>query len=367
MRPFAAAVSLAAFLPQWAGAQDALELLNRVAANYKTLAKTTYDFEQVERRELLSGSLTVTERRQRIAGSQGRFREQQLPSGTLYLFDSQFLWVYDPDRNEYAKRSFPRPSLDAFSLVSFELANSRVKSARFLRQESVDLVAGPVLCQVIEVERDPSDSHTQESSKTYWIDAGRNLVLKFQYTCTIQDAARPNPSVTKVTIWTPRAAVGQPVDEALFRFNPPEGSVEVERLTFAPKSPLLGTDAPELELEGSDGKPITAAGLRGRAVLLQLGSLPGEDSPATLEMIRRALASNGLAVFYVKPQSPVPAPVSTYAVPAATDPGGKAAKSLGITFTGTVLIDRQGKIAYFGTPMGISSDLVHALQTAGVW
>ena len=35
----------------------------------------------------------------------------------------------------------------------FEIAGYRAKSARLLRQETLELASGPVLCQVIEAER----------------------------------------------------------------------------------------------------------------------------------------------------------------------------------------------------------------------
>jgi hypothetical protein len=99
---------------------------------------------------------------------------------------------------------------------------------------------------------------------TYWIDASRNLVLKMNYRYTVAQAGRPSPSESVVTVSSTKAAVGQPVDDLLFRFTPPPDAVPVERLTFGPKSPLVGKEAPDFELKGLDGNTIVGASLRAK-------------------------------------------------------------------------------------------------------
>src|ERR1700682_4489247 len=100
-----ATLFLAVLLSPLASAQDPLQLLKKVAANYAALHKTTYDFEQVEVREDLGPRHDQSEQRQRIAGSGGKFRQEVLPSGMLYIFDGQFRWAFNRDRNEYTKTS----------------------------------------------------------------------------------------------------------------------------------------------------------------------------------------------------------------------------------------------------------------------
>lgn len=50
-------------------AQDPLDLIKKVAANYLSLHKTTYDFEQVEVQEDLGESHHCSERRTRSAAT----------------------------------------------------------------------------------------------------------------------------------------------------------------------------------------------------------------------------------------------------------------------------------------------------------
>ena len=107
MRKAALSLAVVVLLSPSAAAQapleDPLELLKKVGANYAALPKTSYDFEQVEVREFLGTFHNVTEQRQRIAGTGGKYCQEELPSGTLYIFDGQFRWAYNRDRNEYTK------------------------------------------------------------------------------------------------------------------------------------------------------------------------------------------------------------------------------------------------------------------------
>jgi hypothetical protein len=242
-----------------------------------------------------------------------------------------------------------------------------VRSARILRQENVELATGPVVCQVVEAVADRNNSTQAYSPRTYWIDATRNLILKMDYTITFKSQERPSPSTSSVTEFFTKAAVGQPVEEALFRFTPPDGAVEVERLTFGPKSALTGKDSPDFELTTLDGRIITRAGLRGQVTLLVFGAAAQEDPLASAEIVFRALRSSGLNVFYL---APMKFGAAGYTVPIAIDPGFAVAKEFGTQFcspsfcSGLVLIDRFGKIVYTGDT---SHELTLALQQAGVW
>jgi outer membrane lipoprotein-sorting protein len=360
------ALFLAVLVPSLALAQDPLLLLKKVAATYAALPKTTYDFEQLEVREHLDSSHNQSEQRQRIAGSGGRYREETLPSGVLYIFDGQFRWAFNRDRNEYTKTS--ATSGRATGLSMFELTGYRAKGARLLRQEVVELASGPVMCQVIEVEPEADGNRVQYSPTTYWIDADRSLVLKMNYKYAVAEAGRPNPAESMVTVSFTKAAVGQPVDEPLFRFTPPPDAVQVERLTFGPKSSLVGKDTPEFELKGLDGKTITGASLRGKMVLLQFGARADDDAMPVLEMTYRSLKGNGLTAIYVLPARSRPdAGSPAYTVPVMIDSDGSAAKRFGITYGGTILIDRVGKVVYADPSSRNWLELARVLQKEGLW
>lgn len=228
--------------------------------------------------------------------------------------------------------------------------------------------SGPVVCQVIEIEREQErDNRVQYSPMTYWIDPGRNLVLKLYYKVAVRTPERPVPSESAVTISFSNAVVGGRVDESLLRFTPPADAVQVQRLFFGPKSALAGTDSPDFELKGTDGKLISSANLRGRVVLLHFGASSDDDALFSLEMIHRSLKGNGLTAYYVSTSRDRGKPREAYTVPAAIDPDGNVAKKFGFSNAGMVVIDRSGKIVYGYRSSRNSLELVRALQAAGVW
>jgi len=368
MRKAVLALPVLVLLPLPSVAQDALQLLQRVAANYAALSKTTYEFEQVELREFQGVFQNQTQRRQRIVGSAGRYREETLPAGPVYIFDGQSRWAYNPDRNEYTKTNANAAAGRAPGLSNLEIVSYRVRSARLLREETLTLASGPVVCQVIEAEREPAGDRMQNSPTTYWIDVSRSLVLKSRSGFTTGAAGGGSPMETIVTVTFTKAAVGQPVDESLLRFTPPADAVLVERLTFGPKSSLAGKDCPDFELKGMDGKAVSSAVLRGRTVLLHFGAAGDDESIFFLEMTYRSLKGNGLtAVYVLAPRDRPRAGVDGYTVPMATDSDGSVAKKFGIAYKGTVVIDRFGKIVYADTGVRNSLEFVRALQKAGVW
>jgi outer membrane lipoprotein-sorting protein len=360
VRALASIVATVLLLSPLAVAQEnALQLLQKVAANHGNFQNTTYEFEQSETRD--SEGLR-TEHRTRVVGSGPRFREEA--RGVVYLFDGQHRWAYNTDRNEYVKVAAPSGGSPT-SLIKFLISGSRVKSARFLHDENVELRSGPVVCQVIEVEREPVKGQTHESPTIYWIDARRHLILKSQYNYTSTRGEKT--STTTITTSFTKLTVGEPVDETLLRFTPPAGAVHVDRLSFGPKSKLIGTDTPDFELKGADGKPISSSSFKGRAVLLYFGRGPDDDELLSVEMLHRALKNNGLMALYVVPSTRTDGTRIPYTVAIATDLDETAARKLGITYKGMVLIDGLGKIAWVGDVSRGSLEFARALQSVGLW
>lgn len=369
MRKLALALPLAFLFAATAAAQDEpTELLKKVAETYAALPMTNFSFEQVEVREFSSSMHNRTEQRERYIGSGGKSRQEGIPNGVLYLFDGEYRWSYNPERNEYTKESATSFGGHPVSFGLIQSATHAPGSARLLRQENVELVSGPVMCQVIEVGQATAAPGLAYLPITFWIDASRNLVLKLRYRNAGSTAAGQRPSETTVTDSITKAAVGVAVDEALFRFTPPAGAVQMERLTFTPKSPLLGKDCPDFELQGADGKTISNASLRRHMTLLQFSQRPDDDALLFLEMTYRSLKGKGLAAFFVLPPRNRPGTgTEAYTVPVATDSKMSVAKKFGLSYKGMVLIDSDGKIAYVGTTIGNSQELARELQAAGVW
>ena len=113
MRRAVRSLAFIVFASPLAVAQDQLQLINKVAATYRALPKTSYDFEMVTVRDSPGSFRNVSEMHRRIAGSAGKYRSEGFPYGILYVFDGQFRWSYNSDRKEYTKTSAPastRPS-----------------------------------------------------------------------------------------------------------------------------------------------------------------------------------------------------------------------------------------------------------------
>jgi outer membrane lipoprotein-sorting protein len=347
-----------------ASAQDSTGLLKQVVSLYAELPKSTYDLELVEARESPGHHLT-TEDRWRIAGSGGRYRQENLSSGKLlYVFDGHALWSYNQERNEYRKldgdlygRTLPS------MLESFLVRN--LNTGHYLRQETLPSATGPVVCQVFEVTVPHNSERAKYSPYTYWIDPSTKLVMKFRYTVDIQSDFQPEPSRTTVTLSLSKAQVAQPVSEDLFRFTLPEGAQQVDQLTFGAKSPLSGKSSPEFSLKTTDGVVMTNESLRGKVVLLHFS--PSWESDLTLltELAHRALKAYGFTAIQVIPRLAANVDAA-FTAPIAVDADGVVAKKFGISQGGTVLINRSGTVVYAET-QDSSPRLAKALQEAGAW
>ena len=365
----ALALPVLVLLPLYAEAQDPLQLLQKVAANYAALSKTSYDFESIELMEFKSGFQNQTQRRQRIVGSGGRYREESLPSGPLYTLRRTVPLGLQPGSERVHENEPPRHrrSCSQPRRVRDCRLPCKERSIASRGKPGTGLWSGGL--PVIEVEQEATDDPMQYSPTTYWIDANRSLVLKsrVRYTTKAADGGL-GPSQNTITVSISKATVGQAVDESLLRFTPPADAVLVDRMTFGPKSTMVGRDSPDFEMKGADGKPISSATLRGSTLLLQFGPDSDDDSKLFLEMTYRSLKTNGLTAVFVVPslnQSRIGG--EGYTVPVAIDPDGKAAKQFGITYTGRVLIDHLGKIAYIDTISRNSLELARALQKTRVW
>jgi len=348
-----------------APAQDSTQLLKQVLALYAELPKSTYDLELVEAREF-PGHHSTTETRWRIAGSAGRYRQEDLSSGILYLFDGHAIWSYNPERNEYTKVDGLGygGSLPSF-LRQFEIPN--LNSGRYLRQEPLDSASGPVLCQVFEVTVPNRNERMNHSPYTYWIDPSTRLVMKLRYTVDIQTDGKPEPSRQIVTLSLGKAQTGRPVDDDLFRFAPPEGALQVDQLMFGAKLPLTGKASPDFLLKTADGAILTGESLHGKVVLLIFSQ--SRESTATLmaELANRALKPDAFAAIQVMRQSKTPAKgAPALTLPIAFDPDGSLAKKFGISGDGTILINRSGTVVYAEVWENFSR-LARAMQEAGAW
>lgn len=355
MRYATAALAAVLLFPTLAAAQSALDLLQRVSARYRQLIEGVFDFEWIEVRESSGAYRHRDETRHHSAADRGRTREETLPDGMLHISDGQYQWSINRTRNEYVRtRQTVRGSagLTTFSVVAY-----RANSARLLREETLRLQTGPVACQVFEVGLHNLDGE-KDSPGIVWVDAQRELILRFQ--------ERRGGTLTDVTVV--RANLGGPIDPSLFRYAPPPGAVQVERLAFGEKLAASGQSAPDFELQSLGGEIISNRSARGGPLLLIFALRMEENTLAVAELAHRALAAKGLTVLYVAHDrwGRLAAP-SGFTAPIALDPGGETAKKFGVSLTGTVLIDRAGMCVYAERGSSAWLELARRLQKLGVW
>jgi outer membrane lipoprotein-sorting protein len=355
------------FVCQSVVAQDALRMLQDASAHISELPKSSYDFELVETHEFFTPLHTKTEIHRRMTGSGGKYRQEMPSYGMVYVFDGQFRWTYSKGSNEYEKTPVAKTSELPIGLLEFSMAGPTAKSAKLLRQETLELASGPVVCQVIEVEGESSGGQMKSTNPIYWVDQSRNLILKQSQRRTFADPHMPAAQESVTTLTITKATVGEPVDQSLLQFIPPDGAVDVERVTVRAKSPMIGGQAPDFELQGIDCKAITSTSLRGGFVLLYFGQQLEDETVPLLELMNRSLKSNGLTTIHVLPQRDAKTGSTTYTIPLAIDPAGSVAKKFGFSYQGEVLLDRAGKILYATRLSPNSVELAKALQKAGVW
>jgi outer membrane lipoprotein-sorting protein len=222
----AIAFGLFAFFSRGAFAQakpDAAEILKKVANNYKTVS--TYEF-KIDSTE--NGSASHMEfafqspDKYRIQGAiPGMDPDKNFSEGTI-TYDGSVVWFYLPKLNQYG--SFPSAALttansdlgdlkpefvDEALMGRYRRAADFVGGAKLLREESIEIAGAKVLCYVVTVSAD-----TSETPYTWWIDKTRFRILR-------EDHKGTRALFTTIKL-------DEPVREELFKFEPPPGAQKLQ-------------------------------------------------------------------------------------------------------------------------------------------
>ena len=360
------AVAIALFLGSAVAGQDGMELLKKVAAAAR--AVNTYEIELVRYSELhLATGSSRHDSRLHEQGARSGKRRWELPgSSRLTISDGRQTWEYDRRNNEYTRQ--PAVVVKPLRYLTGHL--DLLENARVVRQEAVELDAGPVPCTVVEAdERSRPERRIQV---TYWIDTQRSLPLKRVESWYSLKTGSP-PSLTLTTTFVVQnISLNQPLPDSLFQFTAPEGAVEVKELRPGLKSPLAGQPAPDFSLKATAGGLITLASLRGSVVVLRfsLGRFT-DDALPFLELLHRSFEARNVAVLIVA-RIPEDKWVQNlagegYTVPTAIDPGGAAAQALGVGSPGFVVLDRNGTILCLSNDSRAEREVVSALRRVSAW
>jgi outer membrane lipoprotein-sorting protein len=145
------------------------------------------------------------------------------------------VWNYVGELQQYTKKKTTLPLLDteppeitpetfvlqaeSVFLTRYAQFAQATDHARYLRQETLSLAAGPAPCYVFELQAPlPGFRDTY----TWWVDQKRHLVLRED---TKPDSTRRPASSVVYSL----ASIDEPIPEDAFHFTPPAGARLVER------------------------------------------------------------------------------------------------------------------------------------------
>ena len=147
-----------------------------------------------------------------------------LDGSVIIVVDGANVWAYSPKHNQYIKKAIseePAGFLQYFKapLFTYLTDADEMKTARLLREETIEVDGVATTCFVIEVHRSRPLAIT-----TWWIDKNRFLVLRDDQAGGLDSAVRGSR-----TVWI-TATVNEPSPDGLFTFTPPLGARQVERI-----------------------------------------------------------------------------------------------------------------------------------------
>jgi peroxiredoxin len=213
-------------------------------------------------------------------------------------------------------------------------------------------------CTVVRIPLDHG------ATQQLWIDSTTHLVRKD----TIDEGTSKEETVFTV------ARLGEPTPPDVFTYDPAATNAK-NRSELAKAAPetLIGKAAPDFSLRDLDGRTVDLRALRGQPVLLDFwATWCGECRQAlpSVELLHRGLKDR-LAVFGIDNEEPELAREYLqkygYTLRTLVDRKDQAVSLYHVNgWPTTVLIDRDGKIAFYGE--GFEPEkLRDALQGVGVW
>lgn len=240
--------------------QDALDILNKVGENYRSVRALQAEGDLTTGMVGPSMQQNTTMHLLMTLGAAGKVRIESKTGLMTFLMvsDGQTTWLYMPMMNKYVKlptlpKSAGGPSIPGSphgfdSLASFGNIADNVKEAKLLRSESLQLDGINVDCYVIEfVSAGPSASgasstanvmpaKVEENHETVWVDKSRLLIARVSSRARITLAGESAPSETQSTLTFNKLTLDAPVADDAFVFTPPAGASEMDLSQFMPQA-----------------------------------------------------------------------------------------------------------------------------------
>jgi peroxiredoxin/outer membrane lipoprotein-sorting protein len=378
---------------------QATELLKRVSETYKNLK--SYHFEG---KEVVEGKAQGAEMKAETpvliaAIKPDRLRTERkdlnlgmmMMMGSVVVSNGEMTWRYMPRANQYTKKALsllkqdsdtgnasPSGSSTANPVAKYEAIANKLKSAKLLREEAVEIQGGRVDCYVVEAEYEPLPGR-EERPKTFWIDKTRNIVLREVSIPPVRFGGSGSSWELRSTTAYTVAKINEPIAETLFAFVPPDGAKEVDDfdLPGMRKSTLTGKEAGEFTLKDFAGNEVSLKDLRGKVVVLSFWATwckPCIEEMPILEKLHRDFKDKGLVVLGINNEQPDTAreflAKTGYTYPTLADTGREVHRQYQVEgIPQVVVIDKEGKVtAHFVgfSPESSETKLREAIKKAGI-
>ncbi|HEY2933977.1 MAG TPA: redoxin domain-containing protein [Acidobacteriota bacterium] len=372
---------------------EARELLQKVSDVYKRLDH--YHFEALTVVEVKSDALNQRMEMPMVlaASKPGKSRiEMKNPMfGLTLVSDGKTTWTYVPRLGQFTKKAAAQvkaaqgavaasPGLvNDTPLTQYAKIPERLKSARTLRQETLELGGQKIDTVVVEAEIDRPQSGpsvVEISPSTLWIDKSRFVVLREQNSIKMKNPFGSGMMETAQTTTFSVTKIGAPLPESLFTFNPPPEAKEVAELDLPGfrKSEWVGKEAVDFKLKDMGGKEISLKSLRGNVVLIDFWASwcgPCRQELPHIEKLHRELKGKGLIVLGVNDEERQVAEdfvrKNNYTFTNLMDEKNEVNISYRVTSIPMVfIVDREGKIASHFVGARSESELRSGLKQAGI-
>jgi thiol-disulfide isomerase/thioredoxin/outer membrane lipoprotein-sorting protein len=340
-------------------------VLKRVTEAYLGLANARLEMTQtVDRSTSKSGARTILHSVLLIAQPH-KFRLENSGGGEpgILIADGRTLWQLYPQTNEFTSmpqgdQPFARSPLAQYALLE--------KMRGFAKVTGHESLFGTD-CSVVRIERE------RKVVQTLWIDNSTSLVRK-ETSEEPSEGYSDGASFKRETLWT-TLKTGAPESPALFTYDPAgTGAKSRTQLRLEAPVSMKNQPAPDFALRDLDNREVRLSELRGKVVLLDFWATwcgPCRAAFPMMESLHRSFQEKGLVVLGIDDEPPQIARAflrqNGYLAPSLVDANQDAATKYRVGgIPTTVLIDREGKVVYYG--LGISNEqLQTALRSVGIW